>query len=273
MVQAATMRALVLALLSLSACSTPPALLTEARQLELLRTLQREVARSVESEKSAVLAITDEESERYAKESREAATQVERARVELRTLLSSEELAKLDAFDAAWAKVAQIDATLLPLAVANTNLKAAKLSEGEAAKRLALLVDALAAAQGKTSDPARLRALCEASVAALWIQTLHAPHIAAPEAEVMSSLEARIATLEGQVDRVLAARPALPSEALSAWEDYQALTKQILALSRANTNVISFSMSVHEKHDASIACDAALTELAGAIHRGHRPTR
>jgi hypothetical protein len=267
------MRALVLILLAVTACSKPPALLTEARQMELLRTLQREVARSVEGEKSAVLAVTDEESERYAKESREAAAQVERARAELRSLISGDELAKLDAFDAAWAKVAQLDATLLPLAVANTNLKAAKLSAGKATQLLELLVGALAAAQAKSTDPVRLRALSEASVAALWIQTLHAPHIAAPEPEVMASLEARIAALEAQVDRVLAAKPALPPEAVAAWKDYQEATKKILALSRANTNVISFSMSVHEKHDASIACDAALTELASAIHRRHWPTR
>ena len=56
----------LLSTLTFLACSQPPALVQDARKLELARTVQREMAASVEFEKSAVLAFTDEESGAFA---------------------------------------------------------------------------------------------------------------------------------------------------------------------------------------------------------------
>jgi hypothetical protein len=254
------------------ACNKQPALLTDARAVELTHVLQREVARSVDAEKSAVLALTDEESVRHADEAKEAAAKVERARAELRGLITEAARPSLDAFDAAWAKVAQVDAQLLPLATANTNLKAAKLSTTEATQTLTVVLDALEKAQAKAQNPLRLRELARASSAALWVQALHAPHINEEAAEVMGKLETRIAALEAQVDAVVTAK-AFGDEVVAAWQTYKQQTATVLELSRANTNLISYSISIHEKRDASLACDAALQALSQAVELRAAPTR
>ena len=229
-----------------------------------------------------MLATSDEDSERFATQSRKAAEQVDRLRVELRGLLTSDEKGALDAFDAAWAKVGQVDARLLPLATANTNLKAAKLSANEAATALDVVLGALDAAQALSKDPARLRELSAASVAALRVQALHSPHIDSPDDAEMTALEAKAHALEQQVDLVLAPGPARKTPAaetqalapaLQAWADYQALTEKIFVLSRQNTNVLSFAISIHEKSEATVACQAALQALAAQLHRGPTATR
>ena len=153
-----------------AACSRPAPPLARLHKAGLASALQREVARSVEAEKSAVLATTDEASEQFAAESRRASGEVDRVRGALRTVATTEELERLDAFDAAWAKVAAIDAVILPLATANTNLKASKLSVNESTKALDVVLAAVAHVEAVTSDPARLRELSAASVAALRIQ-------------------------------------------------------------------------------------------------------
>lgn len=260
------------ALTALGACNKPPALVTDARASDLIHVLQREVSRSIEAEKSAVLALTDEESERHAQEAKDAAAKVERARGELRALITEEARPKLDAFDGAWAKVVEIDAKLLPLATANTNLKAAKLSAGEASQSLNVVIEALAKAQATSKNPERIRELASASTAALWVQTLHAPHINEADAGVMTTLETRIAVLEAQVDSVVTAK-AFSDEVVLAWKTYEQQTAKVIELSRANTNLLSYSMSIHEKREASQACEAALTALSQAVEQRATPTR
>jgi hypothetical protein len=269
-------------LLLAAACSPPRPALAPLHKAELAAALQREFARSVEAEKSAVLATTDEESERFAAESRRASGEVDRIRGALRASATPEEKERLDAFDAAWAKVAAVDAQILPLAVANTNLKAARLSAGEATKALDTVLAGLAQLEAATSDPARLRELSAASVAALRVQALHAPHIASADAAEMTGQEARARELEEVVDRLLASYGKRPppmsaavafAAALPAWADYQATTAKVFELSRANTNVRSFALSIREKVDASRACDAALAALVAQIHDAPNPTR
>lgn len=250
-------------------CSQPPSLVTDTRKAELLRTLQAELAQSVEAEKSAVLATSDEESERFAAQSRSAAAEIDRIRAELRPLASPAEMEKLDLFDAAWAKVAAIDAKLLPLATANTNLKAAKLSANEATASVDVVLGALEAAEAASKDPVRLRQLSAASVAALRVQALHAPHIASAVDAEMTSLEARAQALEQQVDAVLPADEPVRK----GWADYKSTTERIFALSRQNTNVLSFSLSIHEKSEATRDCEAALQSLVSQVHLAPTPTR
>jgi hypothetical protein len=259
-------------LLLLPACDREPAAVLRARKAEVVLALGQAFSRSVEAEKSAVLATTDEESARFAGRSRQASAEVERLIAELGTLVRQEarsgEKELLAAFTGAWGKVAAIDATLLPLAEANTNLKATHLSSHQAADELARVVALLQAQQALTTDPARLRALSGALVAALTIQTLHAPHIASALDPEMGTLEARAATLEKVVEGVLAGLPSGPvrAEAQAAWGAYRADTAEVFRLSRENTNVRSFALSIHEKSDATAACAGALQALATAVN-------
>ena len=263
------------------ACHEAPALVRQGRKVALAGELSRTFAKSVEAEKSAVLATTDEESERFAAESKSASQEVNRLLSELSTLSAEDarprEKERLDAFSAAWAKVAAIDARLLPLAVANTNLKAAHLSTHQGAAALEKLLSGLDAMEEATKDPKRIRELARAEVAALTIQTLHAPHIASADDAEMTTLEARIHTLEGTVEAAIASagdRVPQAKDARAAWEEYRDDTAEILKLSRENTNVLSFSISVHEKREASVAAEVALQALIGEVQNdGPRPTR
>jgi methyl-accepting chemotaxis protein len=254
----------IAAALLVTACSQQPAIVTDARKAELARDLQTQFTRSVDSEKAAVLASTDEESERFVNESRAASDRVNALRNELRELTTPPEREKLQAFDQAWAQVEAVDAKLLPLAEANTNLKAARLSTHEAAGALDEVLTALSETEANTKDPVKLRQLSAASVAALRIQALHAPHIAAPGEAEMNALETRVAELEKQVD---------PLVSTPAWTRYKELTQKIFDLSRQNTNVRSFEMSVHEKRDASKAAEAALQVLVKKLHDIPRASR
>lgn len=257
------MRFIAIALF-ITACSQQPAILTDARKLQIAAELQAEFARSVDSEKAAVLASTDEESERFVNESRAASAKVNALCAELRALATPGEREKLDEFQKAWAQVEAVDAKLLPLAAANTNLKASRLSMHEAAAALDQVLTTLSATEAATKDPVKLRQLSAASVAALRIQAIHAPHIASPDEAEMAALEARVAELEKQVD---------PFVTTEAWAQYKALTEKIFELSRQNTNVHSFDISVHEKRDVSRPADEALQALVKKVHDIPRPTR
>src|SRR5262245_48237233 len=63
---------------------------TKARRVEIVRRMELGIALASEAEKSAVMAVTDEDSRAYADESRRATDGVENARVELAGLLRSD---------------------------------------------------------------------------------------------------------------------------------------------------------------------------------------
>lgn len=269
-----------------AACAKAPMLDGGVRKRALGDTLQREFGASIDAEKSAVIATTDEESEAFAAQSRHASTEVNKARVELRALLqaqgSPEELARLDVFDARWAQLEAMDARILPLAVANTNLKAAHLSVTAGAKAVDTLVDELGKAAAGSRDPKVLVAAGAASVGALRILCIHAPHIAASQDEVMTTYEVRTRALESQVEDSLkvlkgalpaAAQPHL-SAAETAWAEARRVTAQVFKWSRENTNVISFELSTHDKRELTEPCRAALAELVSLIQtRPPQPSR
>jgi hypothetical protein len=263
------------AVVLLAGCAGEPAIVRLAQKEALVHALRSELLASVEAEKSAVLATTDEESAAFADESRRRSAEMQRLREELHRLVATDgrpgEIEKLAAFDAAWKELREVDERLLVLAVANSNLKAARLAAGDGALAVDRLVDALAELEETAVDPETLRALSAASVAALRIQTLLAPHVASPEDAEMTRLEERMRILGEQVDRVLATIP--PGAAQPAWAEYRRHTAEVIRLSRLNTNVVSFDVSVHEKRRATEACVRALATLLGEIQAGPHATR
>lgn len=275
---------LLIPVLTLVACTTPPPAVRAANKIELIGGMQHDLLVAMEAEKSAVLAITDEESVAFADESRKADHEVERARLALRQLVEQSdrpsELAALEKFEAAWRDLVAVDERLLALAVANTNLKASRLASGEAAVAVNQLVDALAALEAVATEPKLLRSLSSASVAALRTQALLTPHIASPSDAERTRLEEQMHALAAIVERALAearqsppAAQARAAEAWEAWARYQHLDAEIIRLSRLNTNVLSFDLSVHQKRQAMIAAQNALAALLGAVKNVPRPTR
>ena len=256
-------------------CGTEPALIGQARKATLVHALLDNLHASVEAEKSAVMATTDEESITFAQESRRRTAEMNQLRDELhRRVLDDDrpgERSKLAAFDTAWAEVRDVDERLLALAVANSNLKAARLAAGESAVAVDRLVDALAQVAAQSSDPRVIREVAAASVSALRIQTLLAPHVATADDEEMTRLEARVSELGEQVEGVLA--KVRNGAASAAWRDYQRLTADVMRLSRLNTNVVSVDVSVHEKRRVTESCRNALAALLHEIQTGPDATR
>lgn len=268
--------ALCMALALAVGCSSEPATVRQMHKERLIETIRQKLLESVEAEKSAVLATTDEESQALALEARNFETDINKLRGELRQLIVADarpgEIENLDAFDIAWAKLERVDERLLALAVANTNLKATRLLSREGAAALNRFVDKLMGMQRTVTEPEMIRTLSRASVAALRSQSLLFVHIPSADDAEMTRLEQQMRDLNGEVERCLSTaresgQPGLEQLASTseAWSEYQRLAAEVVRLSRQNSNVISTDVSVHEKREAMKACLSALSALSAAV--------
>jgi hypothetical protein len=273
-----------LIVVAVASCKSEPAMVRQMRKVRLITSIREALLESVEAEKSAVLATTDEESESLAREAQQSEATINQLRGELRALVVADgrhvEIEKLNAFDAAWADLERVDQRLLALAVANTNLKAARLSASTGATDLDHFVDMLRAMEASAAAPETIRLLSGAAIAALRIQSLALVHIPSADDAEMTRLEARMHALAEEVDRDLAAvrqggqvSPDQLAAATQVWDDYQRVLKDVLRLSRENTNVISFDVSVHEKRQVTRQCLAALSALLEAVNIGPKAVR
>ena len=257
------------------------------QKLETLAALRVNLIKSVESEKRAVMADTDEASIAYAEESRQASDAAEAAREQLAELIrlhpSPDEENLLREFDIDWEQLRKLDQQILELAVQNTNLKAARISFGPARETLHRFQAAVAELAGGNDDIRVLRLASEALVAILTIQTLHAPHIASPDDGEMSGIERIIQEKEAVIRRCLdrlapaimpAIKPGTLLRAAEAFGEYAELTRTVIELSRQNTNVTSFEISMSRKLKMTAQCELTLGKLQEAIKgREFRATR
>jgi hypothetical protein len=230
---------------------------------------------------AAVMADTDAASEEFADEARAAAAAVEAKRRELGDLIRAanrpEQTRLFDDFSACWQRYQQMHDAILGLAVQNTNLKAQRLSfepASAALDRMQAALERLEAAGGASVRAAeRTRAACRALVAALRIHLLESRHIAEPEDAEMDSIEARMRELDGEVREgfdALArssgeAEAAALEESRAAWGDFQKVHAEVLSLSRQNTNVRSFALSLDRARKTTAECESLLGALQRAI--------
>jgi hypothetical protein len=275
----------LIAVVCVGACGRQPALLRQIEKLGLVNSIQQHLLESVDAEKSAVLAQTDEESREFATQSKRSTDEIDRLKARLVELITddgrSDEREKLAAFEARWNELKQIDARLLDLAVANTNLKAAHLVAREGTVALDRFIASVDAMTLACSDVAVVRSLAMAATAVARIQSLLLVHIPEASDAEMTSLETRIRELGTTVDAALqGAGRSIPStaagaatDAAQAWAEYQRVSAEVIRLSRLNTNVISFDVSTHEKRTATKACLDTLVELRSAIQGGPYATR
>jgi hypothetical protein len=253
----------------------------KAGRVDRVGRMQLALASASEAEKSAVLAIADQDSQRFADQARAATAEVERERQELGKLLAAggtqRERDLLAQFSEAFGGLQRVDDEVLRLAVKNTNLKAYGLAFGPAADVLAELDAALSRVVAKhagSPDARRVMLLAfEARIGVLRIQALLAPHIAEESDARMDQLEARMVEEEKQVRRDLDGLAALPrlekdadlAAAASRFVRYHEIEARILALSRENTNVRSLALSLNQKRKAMVLCLDALNALKEAI--------
>jgi len=282
---AATVGIVLVVVASIGACGRQPALLRQIEKLGLVNNIQRRLLESVDAEKSAVLAVTDEESKEFATQSKRSAEDIDRLKARLAELIDDDprpdEREKLTTFDAKWGELKAIDGRLLELAVANTNLKATHLAARDGSTALDRFIASVDALTLASSDVTVVRSLAHAATAVARIQSLLFVHIPEASDVEMTTIEARIQELGGTVDTALReAGPSIPpsaagsaAEAAQAWAEYRRIAAEVIRLSRLNTNVISFDVSTHEKRTATGACLDALAELRSAIQGGPNATR
>jgi len=253
----------------------------KAERVDLVGQMQLGLASASEAEKSAVLAITDQDSQAFADQARVATASVEQERRDLEQLLTQGgnqgEKALLDEFSQLFTEFQRIDHELLNLAVQNTNLKAYALAFGPAADALSGMSTALsrlAAANADSRDGKKVTRLAlGAEIAALHIQTLLPPHIAEASDTRMDEFEALMAQDDEQVRSDLASLGALSTlsadadlaAAVSRYTQFGEIKSQILTLSRENTNVRSLAISLNQKRKVMLSCQEALRHLQETI--------
>ena len=279
---AAVMLIVILVVLHFHKDQDPAAQLAfKARRVDLVGRMQLELASAAEAEKSAVLAITDQDSQTFADQARAAAEKVDQDRRELGELLTAGgdqgEKDLLAQFTTAFVEFQRIDSDLLALAVKNTNLKAYTLAYGPAANALQEMNKALARLVAANADAPEAKSTMllafGAQTSALRLQTLLPPHIAEENDKKMDELEALMATEDAQVRKSLDGLAKLPQFsndpelefATAHYAEFSQIKTQILALSRANTNVRSLSISLNQKRKVMLLCQSTLSALQKAI--------
>ena len=258
-------------------------LVFKTKRVDLVARMRLTLTSASEAEKSAVLAVTDQDSQTFSDQARAGTAEVERERKELEALLAAGgtkvEKDLLAKFSKAFTDLQHIDNDLLGLAVKNTNIKAYSLAFGPAADSFKEMDTALSKLVGKSADSLEARNVAlfafGAQISALRIQTLLAPHIADESDKKMDELEALMTKEDQQVRKDLDSLTLLPKlhgdpdleTATSDYAKFSEIRGRILALSRENTNVKSLAMSLGQKRKALFLCQDVLSTLQQAIQK------
>jgi hypothetical protein len=257
--------------------------LAEARHLSA--DLLVEFTKASDATNRAVMADTDPASVAFAKEADLGKQAVHKDAAVLRPLLAglgyADETRLLDAFEKQLAAYEALDRQILDLAVENSNLKAQRLSFGEAQNAADAFAETLAAmTPARAPELWRVKATAATAIGAVReIQVMQGPHIAAPEDASMAAIEARmkaaeviardgLATLSLLVDPPSRQTLATATGALNRFMDVNA---QIVGLSRRNTNVRSLALALTQKQTLVAPCEQTLRALDEALARHGYP--
>ena len=230
----------------------------------------------------AVMADTDTASITWAHEAERATAAIEAASSalgpHLKTLGYAEETRLLDEFSKHFVAYRKLDREVLQLAVENTNLKAQGLAFGPIRETADGFRESVSAIVQAVPARARCQAgelAAEATLAVRQIQVLQAPHIAEATDPKMERMETDMASLQAAARAALAklegavtpkTRPAFES-ATSALSRFEALSGQLVALSRRNSNVRSLALVLGPKPALVAACDKSLSALVEALEK------
>jgi hypothetical protein len=253
----------------------------KANRVDLVSRMRLALASASEAEKSAVLAITDQDSRTFAGQARTATGVVEQTRRELGELLKTGdtqgEKDLFNQFSDLFAEFQHIENDLLALTVRNTNIKAYSLAFGPATAALnemnAALAHLIAANAGSPEERQVMFLAYGAEISGLRLQTLIPPHIAEESDQKMDELEAMMNKEDKQIRKNLDELSALQkinqhanlATAVSSYARFSKIKTRILALSRENTNVKSLSISLNQKRKVMILCQDNLDKLQQAI--------
>ncbi len=251
--------------------------LFEARRLA--SELHVSFTRAAEASNRAVMADTDEASIAAKDEAMRARHVVDRDLESLQPALTdldyADELRALAAFRTHYEEYQRLDDEILPLAIENSNLKAQRLSFGDAqaaAKAFRTSLDGALRLAPPSQANASALLVDRADIAVLEIQVLQAPHIAESDDAAMTRMEGSMndsaAAAKAALDRLKTTLPraAAPLAAAdAALARFLSVNTQVVALSRKNTNVRSLALSLGRKRVVTAECENELTALGEAL--------
>ena len=254
--------------------------LQEARRLT--SEIRVEFTRASEASHRAVMAQSEESAAGAAKESQRAmelvGRDIDRLRPVLRSMGDQESLELLDAFTKEFDQYRRLENELLPLASENTNLKGQRLSFGPANRAVDAFrtsLDAAVRANASHEACADQVLASKALAAVLEIQVLQARHVAESEDSAMTVIEKRMsasaASARAALDRLGRAgapRRTSPFAAAGAALDrFMEINREIVALSRRNSNVRSTALSLGRERTVAATCEDQLHQLQEALAR------
>jgi hypothetical protein len=269
-----------------SACGdVNTALQRQSEARHLVADLHVQFARAADASNRAVMANTDEAAEAAARDAEHATAAVRQEMATLHTRLSelnyTDEARELESFAATFGAYETLDRQILDLVVEQSNLKAQRLAFGpasEAADAMRAALDGLTLASG--AQAWRVKALAAEAVASVReIQAIQSPHIADADDALMDAREKRMAEAERRARQSLdelagvvapAARPKLET-ANGAFTQFLVVNKELVTLSRRNTNVRSLALSLNEKRALVSRCEASLLKLREALAKRGYP--
>ena len=254
---------------------------TKFIKIDLLSTMRIHLLEAIEAEKNSVLSITDEGSEEFAVQGRQAADGVEKSRKEIESIIQhgklKQEIEMINEFNSCWSQFRKLDETILDLAIQNTNLKAQKISAMQCAHEMELFEASLnRLIQRNTKDGQCNKAVMlsyEALRASLNIFVLHKPHIEEEDDQKMDKIEQRIRSYDQSARKALGALHRIASSsdnedlknAETAYERFMNQTTVVLKLSRMNTNIKSAELSLGKIRLISSQCQEIIDNLKETV--------
>ena len=258
-----------------------PIFVNDVKKIRLVSEMRVKLNASVEAEKSAVMADTDEASRAYADQALSLSAEVEEARSELGVLIEAEKMGRdvdlFREFSTCWERFRQVDQELLSLSVLNTNLKASELSfdsARNAIKHLEKSLDDVINSDVAYDKSCKIERLSHRVLtAALRIHALQSPHIAESRPEKMDEIETTIQTQDALINQSLDAlsflmnpkSKPLVEAAKAAHAEFWRINTEVMKLSRQNTNVLSLAMSLGQKRKVTVLCQDVLSALEKSI--------
>jgi len=257
---------------------------------ELLARMRLQLLKSVEMEKSAVMALANPKSVEYANQSRVASAAVDQDLAALRSLVDNGFMANekklFEEFAVCWMELGKVDQITLLRTVANANLRAAVLSRGRGEESMHRFEEALASIHASSAgSPDAGQVAVQASralIAALKIFNLHTPYIIEVNSAEMGLIETRIHAEEQVASQSLAALEELSgnekaeeiAQAKASFAEFVDVTSQVMQLSRQNSDIASLMLSLEKKRIIAAQCDDILTALEETInHKTSEATR
>jgi hypothetical protein len=244
-------------------------------------TLRAAILAANEAANRAVLATSEDESAKAARESFAAAHDADEIVGQLEPLLESlgyrTELDSLGRIKSLWAEYKQLDSEVLGLAVENTNLKAQRLSFGDGQEAATAFGNALDAMTDGAAPAARLDAE-RARNAVLRIQVLQTRHIAESRDTEMTRLEQQMHAAaddaRGAVDALQRTVDRTAATARDALNRFMSVNEQIVQLSRRNSNVRSLELTFGRKRIVAARLQDEMRVLEGSLaQHGSEATR